>query len=41
VGVGDGGGAEFMFVNNVRNTAATVFSTAFTCARTCASGTLL
>ena len=40
--VGDGGGgALFIFVNNVRNTAATVFVTAFTCALTCASGTLL
>src|ERR1051325_11675085 len=40
--VGDGGGgALFMLDNNVLSTAAIVFATASTCARTCASGTLL
>src|ERR1044072_3845980 len=44
VGVGEaggGGGAEFMFVNKVRSTAAGVLVIASTCCRTCASGTLL
>jgi hypothetical protein len=41
VGEGGGGGAVFMFVNNVRNTAAMVLVIASTCALTCCSGTLL
>jgi hypothetical protein len=40
--VGDGGGgAVFMFCKSVLSTAATVFVTAFTCARTCDSGTFV
>src|ERR1700751_4002710 len=41
VGLEDGGGgAEFMFDNNARKTAATVFVTASTCCLTCCGGTL-
>jgi hypothetical protein len=41
VGELEGGGAVFMFCKSALSTAATVFVTAFTCARTCDSGTFV